>query len=148
MGFVEGNVTLDGGTGNVEDVNITAGTNLTYPDLNGDYLLPLIAGTYDVVASLDGYETVTEYDVQVTPTQTVTINFVLTYLQAPENLGLILPGVEIANGLIKTRNGFLQTSREKVFAGGDLVRGASTVVAAVADGMKAAREIDNFLSGR
>ena len=86
MGFVEGNVTLDGGTGNVEDVNITAGSNLTYPDLNGDYILPLIAGTYDVIASLDGYETVTEYDVQVTPTQTVTINFVLTYLQAPENL--------------------------------------------------------------
>ena len=68
--------------------------------------------------------------------------------QSPENLGKILPGVEIADGLIKTRNGFLQTSREKVFAGGDLVRGASTVVAAVADGMKAAREIDNFLSAR
>jgi len=86
MGFVQGNVTLDGGTGNVEDVSITAGSNLTYPDLNGDYILPLIAGTYDVIASLNGYETVTEYDVQVTPTQTVTVNFELTYLQAPENL--------------------------------------------------------------
>jgi NADPH-dependent glutamate synthase beta subunit-like oxidoreductase len=34
-----------------------------------------------------------------------------------------------------------------VFAGGDIVRGASTVVAAVADGMKAAREINDYLRG-
>ncbi len=64
---------------------------------------------------------------------------------SPEGISEILPGVELANGLIQTREETLATSRPGVFAGGDLVRGASTVVAAVADGMKAAKEIDEFL---
>jgi NADPH-dependent glutamate synthase beta subunit-like oxidoreductase/2,4-dienoyl-CoA reductase-like NADH-dependent reductase (Old Yellow Enzyme family) len=63
----------------------------------------------------------------------------------PEEIGKILPGVELKNGLIQTKQGTLATSRPGVFAGGDLVRGASTVVAAVADGMAAASEIDQFL---
>jgi len=66
---------------------------------------------------------------------------------SPEEISEILPGVELANGLIRTKEGSLATSRKGVFAGGDLVRGASTVVAAVADGMKAAKEIDEFLIG-
>lgn len=66
--------------------------------------------------------------------------------QAPqENIEEILPGVELSHGRIRTEQGTLATSRPGVFAGGDLVRGASTVVSAVADGMKAANEIDNFL---
>ncbi|MCK4979203.1 MAG: T9SS type A sorting domain-containing protein, partial [Candidatus Delongbacteria bacterium] len=86
LGFIDGEVTLDGGTGNVEDVIITADDYVTSPNTSGYYIIPLPAGTYDVIASLDGYEIVTENNVQVTPTQTVTINFELTYLQAPENL--------------------------------------------------------------
>ncbi len=57
----------------------------------------------------------------------------------------ILPGVELENGLIQTQDDSPATSRAGVFAGGDLVRGPSTVVAAVADGMKAAKEIDKYL---
>ena len=64
---------------------------------------------------------------------------------ASDNIGEILPGVEFDHGLIQTQADSLATSRRGVFAGGDLVRGPSTVVAAVADGMKAAREIDLFL---
>jgi glutamate synthase (NADPH/NADH) small chain len=63
----------------------------------------------------------------------------------PEHIGEILPGVELKNGLIRTEPGTPATSRPGVFAGGDLVRGASTVVAAVADGMTAAYEINEFL---
>ncbi len=71
----------------------------------------------------------------------------------PQNIAKILPGVEFIplgdalrrDGLIKTESDSLKTSRPGVFAGGDLVRGTSTVVAAVADGMKAAKEIDEFL---
>jgi glutamate synthase (NADPH/NADH) small chain len=64
---------------------------------------------------------------------------------APEEISEILPGVELQNGLIQTKEASLATSRPGVFAGGDLVRGPSTVVAAVTDGMKAAKEIDRFL---
>lgn len=42
----------------------------------------------------------------------------------------------------------LQTSDERVFAGGDLVRGPSTVIEAISDGIKASMAIDKFLGGR
>jgi 2,4-dienoyl-CoA reductase (NADPH2) len=64
---------------------------------------------------------------------------------SPEEISEILPGVELTKGLIQTKEGSLATSRPGVFAGGDLVRGALTVVAAVADGMKAAKEINEYL---
>jgi len=63
-----------------------------------------------------------------------------------ENIGEILPGVDLKDGLIRTSEGTLATSRPGVYAGGDLVRGASTVVAAVADGMAAANEMNEFLA--
>ena len=62
-----------------------------------------------------------------------------------DNIGEILPGVELTAGLIRTNEGTLATSRPGVYAGGDLVRGASTVVAAVADGLAAANEMNEFL---
>jgi glutamate synthase (NADPH/NADH) small chain len=65
--------------------------------------------------------------------------------QSPEEISEILPGVEFKNGLIQTKPDSLATSRSGVFAGGDLVRGPSTVVAAVADGMAAAEQINEFL---
>jgi len=65
--------------------------------------------------------------------------------KSPKEIAETLPGVDLKDGLIRTQPGSLVTSRAGVFAGGDLVRGASTVVGAVADGMKAATEIDEFL---
>ena len=65
--------------------------------------------------------------------------------ESAEKINEILPGVELRNGLIQTKENSLATSRAGVFAGGDLVRGPSTVVAAVADGMAAAKEIEQFL---
>lgn len=64
--------------------------------------------------------------------------------KADDNLAEVFGGVEIDNGLIRNRPNSFATSRPGVFAGGDIVRGASTVVGAVADGMKAAAEIDTF----
>jgi len=63
----------------------------------------------------------------------------------PDDIEKILPGIDFEHGRIRTKSGTLATSHRGVFAGGDLVRGPSTVVAAVADGMKAAGEIDQFL---
>lgn len=67
--------------------------------------------------------------------------------KSAEGIEKILPGVEFENGLIKTQGNSYRTSREKVFAGGDLVEGAATVVAAVAQGMKAAGEMNEILKG-
>ena len=68
--------------------------------------------------------------------------------KSPAELEKILPGVETQWGLIKADKDTCETARSDVFAGGDIVRGASTVVAAVADGMKAARNINEFLVGQ
>lgn len=38
------------------------------------------------------------------------------------------------------------TSREGIFAGGDIIRGSATVISAIGDGKKAARAIDSYLS--
>jgi len=38
------------------------------------------------------------------------------------------------------------TSREGIFAGGDIIRGSATVISAIGDGKKAARAIDEYLS--
>ncbi len=67
--------------------------------------------------------------------------------QTPEDIGNALCGIDMAEGLIKINEHF-QTSRPNVFAGGDIVRGSSTVVAAVADGMKAAEQMNKFLESR
>jgi 2,4-dienoyl-CoA reductase (NADPH2) len=64
--------------------------------------------------------------------------------QTPEDLPKLIPGVEFVKGLVKVNADYL-TSRSNVFAGGDIVHGASTVVAAVADGMKAAEAISRYV---
>lgn len=51
-----------------------------------------------------------------------------------------------AKGLVKVSDG-LMTNVKGVFAGGDIVRGASTVVECVADGKKAAQNIAKYLEG-
>jgi NADPH-dependent glutamate synthase beta subunit-like oxidoreductase len=49
-------------------------------------------------------------------------------------------------GLIKVDDDMM-TSVKGVFAGGDIVRGASTIVESAADGKKAALSIANYLNG-
>jgi glutamate synthase (NADPH/NADH) small chain len=51
-------------------------------------------------------------------------------------------------GLIWTQPGTLQTSRTGVFAAGDAVNGGATVVQAVAEGMRAAMELDAWLRSK
>jgi len=66
--------------------------------------------------------------------------------QATDELKAALPGVRFTRaGLVWTREGTLETSREGVFAAGDIINGGATVVRAVAEGARAAREIDAYL---
>ena len=55
-------------------------------------------------------------------------------------------GVEM-DRTVRTAEGSYQTSEEKVFAAGDMRRGQSLVVWAIAEGRAAAVQVDRFLSG-
>jgi hypothetical protein len=94
---ITGTITLDGGTGNVEDVVVTAtlttapGTvYTTSPDANGNYMLSLLAGTYDLVASLTGYSS-SGYNNVVVQNQLVVIDLTLS----PPPPGEIVGQVEV-----------------------------------------------------
>jgi glutamate synthase (NADPH/NADH) small chain len=67
----------------------------------------------------------------------------------PDAVRSALEGVSLTrHGLVATRPDSQATSLEGVFAGGDLVNGGTTAVQAVAEGMKAADEIDRTLAAR
>jgi NADPH-dependent glutamate synthase beta subunit-like oxidoreductase/2,4-dienoyl-CoA reductase-like NADH-dependent reductase (Old Yellow Enzyme family) len=69
--------------------------------------------------------------------------------RAEERLQRALTGVRFTGrGLVWTEGSTLATSRPGVFAAGDLVNGGTTVVQAVAEGARAAREIDTYLRTR
>lgn len=81
--------------------------------------------------------------------------YILPVAMVVEAIGQALPDAlhraleELAftrHGLVATRPGSQSTSMDGVFAGGDLVNGGTTAVQAVAEGMKAADEIDDRLA--
>ncbi len=79
---------------------------------------------------------------------TLDVDVVLVAIgQVPDEEFLSKLGVAVEKGLIKVDER-MQTSREGVFAGGDVVNGGDTVVRAVSDGLKAAQAIDEYLKGR
>lgn len=66
--------------------------------------------------------------------------------ELPRALRGALDGVELTRGgLVVTRDGSTATSLPDVFAAGDLTSGGTTAVQGVAEGMRAAREIDAAL---
>jgi NADH-quinone oxidoreductase subunit F len=68
--------------------------------------------------------------------------------ERPDSECLKAMGLEIhRDGTVKVDEKTLITSREGVFAGGDMVTGSSTVVDAIAAGKKAAAVIDRYLRG-
>jgi len=56
-------------------------------------------------------------------------------------------GIGMENGLVKVDPLTLQTTNRKVFAGGDIIAGVSSVVHAMADGRRAAESIHRMLQG-
>ncbi|HOF18329.1 MAG TPA: FAD-dependent oxidoreductase, partial [Phycisphaerae bacterium] len=64
-------------------------------------------------------------------------------------LANVLSGVELTrDGLVRVDEATLATARAGVWAAGDLVNGGATVVRAVAEGKRAAEQIDAFLTAR
>jgi hypothetical protein len=83
-GYIHGKVTLSGGFGIIQQVLVTAGPHTTHPDQNGDYILTVTPGTYDVIATLSAYIPDTVLNVSVANQQTVNgVN--LTLVLAPTN---------------------------------------------------------------
>ncbi|MBU1695919.1 MAG: FAD-dependent oxidoreductase, partial [Proteobacteria bacterium] len=69
--------------------------------------------------------------------------------KAFETSSNLYPGVDIDDKkLIKVKFDDCQTSKQAIFAGGDIVRGPSLVVNAVQDGKTAANAIDSYLVRR
>jgi NADPH-dependent glutamate synthase beta subunit-like oxidoreductase/2,4-dienoyl-CoA reductase-like NADH-dependent reductase (Old Yellow Enzyme family) len=67
---------------------------------------------------------------------------------APEELREALEGVAFTGrGLIETANGPSATGLEGVFAAGDLVSGGTTAVQSISEGLRAAAEVDAYLTG-
>ena len=93
-GWITGNISLNGGSGNLEDVEVTAGSVTVNPDISGDYTIEIDTGTYNVIATLDGYEPDTVTDVVVEEGITTSnIDLTLTYSTGVENN--VTPAVEL-----------------------------------------------------
>jgi pyruvate/2-oxoglutarate dehydrogenase complex dihydrolipoamide dehydrogenase (E3) component len=64
-------------------------------------------------------------------------------------LAELLSGVELtSDGLVKVDPQTFATSRARVYAGGDITNGGETAARAIADGLSAARHIDQALVGK
>jgi NADPH-dependent glutamate synthase beta subunit-like oxidoreductase len=69
--------------------------------------------------------------------------------EASEALRRALPGVDFTpDGLVATAGDSLATSAEGVWAAGDVLSGGATAVQSVAEGMRAADEMDRALGSR
>jgi hypothetical protein len=82
QGTISGTISLSGGSGNVTQVAVTAGSTTVYPDATGFYTMPQYPGTYSVTASLSGYYPASQSGVVVVSNQTITVNLTLLPIQA------------------------------------------------------------------
>jgi hypothetical protein len=82
-GSIQGQVTLNGGSGDVTQTIVAAGSYSTHPDASGFYGMIVQEGTYTVTATLSGYEPGSVSNVVVAGGQTVLgVNFVLNPIQS------------------------------------------------------------------
>lgn len=93
VGFISGNITLSGGTGDVSDTDVSAGMYLTHPNSEGDFLMPLPAGNYNFEISLPTYELVELNNVNISSDNTTVQNAQLIYMIPPANLTAVVVNV-------------------------------------------------------
>ena len=91
-GSIRGIVTLDTlSTGNVTNVQVSAGNQIVHPDLWGCYNISIFPGIYDVTASLSGYYPQTIEDVIVIADSTTdNIDFYLQSIPTTEVCGTVI----------------------------------------------------------
>ncbi len=65
FGTISGNVLLENGSGNVENVSIQADLFVTNPDVEGDYSIQVKPSFYDLLASLSEYSMETIYGIDI-----------------------------------------------------------------------------------
>jgi len=85
-GYISGNIILSGGNGDVEEVEITTQNFVAHPDENGDYLLSLPAGVYNIAVELENYESVQATEIEVDLFETVVLDFTLNFMFPPDSL--------------------------------------------------------------
>jgi len=90
-GNITGHVTLEQ-PGNYEDILITAGEYNTNADSDGNYMLSVPYGEYEVSASLQGFETITYEGIFIPPYDTIIRDFTLPFIAPPANLDAVLSG--------------------------------------------------------
>ena len=144
-GTIEGTVTLDGGVGNLMDVEVTAGSVTENPDINGGYTISVPAGTYEVTASLEYYTPQTISDVMVTSGNSTTgIDLTLNWIPVfnpPQNLtidpltGIVTmdppepyPGVELQGYNIYWDGIFLASTELLIFQLENLINGVEYTI--------------------
>ena len=89
-GTIEGTVTLNGVSGNVEEVVVTADGVAASPDTAGYYIINITPGIYDVTASLTGYIDSTIVGVEVFADQVTNgIDFTLEVYNGPPDWEII-----------------------------------------------------------
>ena len=117
-GVIEGTITLDGGSGDVTEVEVSAGNITVHPSASGAYSITINPGTYQVIASLASYESAIQNGVVVEEGQTtggidLTLVYITPYLMPPSNVavdeatGLVTweaPGA--ASGVLSYHNGY------------------------------------------
>ncbi len=96
FGSIQGQIALNGGTGNITQVQVSAGNENTFPDPTGFYTLTVPVGTYTVTASLAGYYPGSVSGVVVLEDQATTgVDIVL---EAIPTTGYITGHVVLTNG--------------------------------------------------
>ncbi len=86
LAYFEGTVSLNGGPGDLTGVWITAGDQLCFPGQTGFYSLAVLAGSYDLTASLAGYVPQTLEGMTINQGETLLVDFELEYIAPPGNL--------------------------------------------------------------
>jgi hypothetical protein len=95
VGFIEGNINIAEGNGNISDVVVTVAGNRIHPDESGNFSIQVMEGNYEVKASLFGYNTETISNIEVEAfSHSTNNNLTLTSKDEPINTPM---NVEVNN---------------------------------------------------